>query len=701
MEMTECGAASLAMILGYHGHHAPLAETRQACCVDRDGVSALAIQNVAATYGMEAATVKVEVKHLGELQLPAILHWDFDHFLVLERIGRRRAILVDPNQGRHRIALEDLRRHYTGVAIVMVPGDGFRHRRQRWFHLARYRDLFRASLPSLLLILGASLYLELVGLTFPLISKFLVDHVITPARETWLWGLAVGFGCALAVQAVLILVRSWIVMNLQRVLDRILLSGFLKHMLSLPVAFFLQRHPGDLMERLESVIEVRQAFSSQSVGLVLDMGLLFAFLGMMLFYHLQMGLIILAMALVRLAYQGWLAARLEQAMTSELTTSSQEASARVEALSSLETTKATGSERHMAGRWTNRMLRRCNMSLRRQEWENTGGQVMVVLQGLTTALVFWVCGRAVLAERMTVGELVAFLALQEMFLWPLESLLAAITQIQYLRSNLRRLDDVLDTVPERSGSLRLERFEGSVTLEGVSFSYGPQVEKTLDRIDLAIAPGTRIALVGPSGAGKSTLARVLAGLHVPTEGRVHFDGFDMEQLNLAHLRRRIGVVLKETFLFDDTIRANVALHDPCLPMGALTEVARRACLTEVIEALPQGWETRIGPDGRHLSGGQRQRLSLARALVHHPAILLLDEATSALDPATEARVHDNLAELPCTRITIAHRLATVRDADRILVLDHGRMVQEGPYDILAQAPGLFRDLLRSFEGAGA
>jgi ABC-type bacteriocin/lantibiotic exporter with double-glycine peptidase domain len=476
MEMTECGAASLTMILAYHGHHAPLAETRQACCVDRNGVSALTIQTAAATYGMEVATVKVEVQHLGELQLPAILHWDFDHFLVLERVGRRFAFLVDPIQGRYRTALEDLHRHYTGVAIVMVPGEDFRTRRQRWFHLARYRDLFRASLPSLLLVLGASLYLEVVGLAFPLVGKFLVDHVITPVRETWLLGLAVGFGCGLVVQAVLILVRSWIVMNLQRVLDRILLGGFLKHMLALPVAFFLQRHPGDLMERLESVIEVRQAFSSQSIGLALDVGLLFAFLGMMVFYHLHLGLIILATALVRLTYQGWLAARLEPAMATELTVSGHEAAARVEALSSLETTKATGTERRMAERWTKLMLRRCNLSLRRQDWENTGGQIMVILQGLTTALVFWVGGQAVMAERMTVGEFVAFLALQELFLWPLESLLAAATQIQFLRSNLRRLEDVLDAVPERSGSLRPAQLEGSITLEGVSFTYGSQVE---------------------------------------------------------------------------------------------------------------------------------------------------------------------------------------------------------------------------------
>jgi ABC-type bacteriocin/lantibiotic exporter with double-glycine peptidase domain len=701
MEMTECGAACLAMILGFHRHHAPLAETRQSCGVDRDGASALAVQTAAAGFGMEAATVKVEVEHLGSLPLPAILHWNFDHFLVLERISRRRAILVDPVQGRHRIALEDLRRQYTGVAIVMVPGEGFRRRGQRRFNLARYRHLFRASLPSLLLVLGASLFLELVGLTFPMIGKFLVDHVVTPGRDTWLWGMAAGFGFALAAQALLTLARSWVVMNLQRALDRILLGGFLRHLLALPVSFFLQRHPGDLMERVEGNIEVRQAFSSQSVGLVLDLGLLAAFLALMLFYHLQLGLIVLGLAGVRLAYQAWLSARLEQGMTAELTASGQEATALVEALSSLETTKATGSEQRMAGRWTSRMLNRCNLALRRESWENTGGQVMVLLQGLTTALVFWLGGRAVLAERMTLGELVAFMALQELFLWPLESLLAAVTQLQYLRSNLRRLDDVLDMAKEPSGDLRPERFEGAIVLEGVGFRYGPEAGKALDRIDLAIAPGARIALVGPSGAGKSTLARLLAGLHVPTEGRIRFDGLDLEQLDLAHLRRRIGVVLQDTFLFDDTIRANLALHDPTLPLEALAEAARRACLTEVIEGLPLGWETRIGPDGRHLSGGQRQRLSLARALVHDPAVLLLDEATSALDPATEARVQAHLTELGCTRITIAHRLATVRDADRILVLDGGRVVQEGPFDALAGTPGLFRDLLRSLEAPGA
>lgn len=697
MEMTECGAACLAMVLAYHGHHAPLAEIRQVCGVDRDGVSALAIQTAAVGYGMDAATVRVDVEHLGKLQVPAILHWDFDHYLVLERISRRRAILVDPIQGRYRIGLEDLGRHFTGVALLLVPGEGFRRRAQRRFSLARYRDLFRAILPAMLLVLGASFFLELAGLPFPMIGKFLVDHIIAPGRDAWLWGLAMGFGCALAAQTVLSLVRSWIVMNLQRSLDRILLGRFLWHLLSLPVGFFLQRHPGDLMERLEGNLEVRKAFSSQSVGVVLDLGLLVAFLAMMLFYHLQLGLLVLALAGVRLGYQAWLSARLEQGMAAELTSSGQESAALVDALSSLETTKATGSEQRMAERWTNRMVARCNHALRRESWENTGGQVMVVLQGLTIALVFWLGGQAVLAERMTRGEFVAFTALQELFLWPLESLLGAVTQIQYLRSNLRRLDDVLDMAPERSGQERPETFRGAIEVQGVQFSYGPQAENVLDQIDLAIAPGERIAIVGPSGAGKSTLARLLAGLHIPTQGRIRFDGIDLERLDLAHLRRRIGVVLQDTFLFDDSLRANLSLRDPGLPLEILVEAARRACLSEVIEALPQGWETRIGPDGRYLSGGQRQRLSLARALVHDPAILLLDEATSALDPATEARVQANLAELACTRVTIAHRLATVRDSNRILVMDRGRVIQDGSFEALAARPGLFRDLLTSLE----
>jgi ABC-type bacteriocin/lantibiotic exporter with double-glycine peptidase domain len=258
---------------------------------------------------------------------------------------------------------------------------------------------------------------------------------------------------------------------------------------------------------------------------------------------------------------------------------------------------------------------------------------------------------------------------------------------------LRRLDDVLATPLEPSGTLDPGRLEGGLDLEEVSFSYSQGGPRVLEGITLKIAPGEVVALVGPAGSGKSTLARLLLGLHLPDSGRVRFDGQDLRTLDLAKVRRQVGVVLQETFLFDDSVRGNLTLQDEDLPLERLTRAARMACIEEVILRLPVGYGSRVGENGCLLSGGERQRLSLARALAAEPAVLLLDEATSSLDRATEARIHANLAGLGCTRILIAHRLATVREADRILVLEKGRIVQEGTYRELAGRPGLFQTLV--------
>jgi len=296
---------------------------------------------------------------------------------------------------------------------------------------------------------------------------------------------------------------------------------------------------------------------------------------------------------------------------------------------------------------------------------------------------------------MTLGVFAAFLGLQGLFMGPLDSLLGAVLQFQYLGNHLRRLDDVLETVLEPSGTMNPGRLTGSIELRDVSFSYAFGAPPVVRNISLTLRPGEKIALVGLSGAGKSSLARLLLGLHIPSSGCILFDGCDLRDLDLPKVRNQVGVVLQETFLFNDTVRANLTLNDEGIPLERIRWAARMACVDCVIEALPEGYANLVGENGSRFSGGERQRLNLARALAHEPAILLLDEATSSLDLAMEARLHANLASLGCTRIVIAHRLATVRDADRILVVHEGQIVQSGTYAELEGQEGLFRALLQA------
>jgi len=701
IEITECGAACLSMVLGFYGHHAPLSEVRQRCGVSRNGADAAAIARAARRYGLSVDGVRVEMDQLDQLSLPAILHWDFEHFVVLERLTPRHAHLVDPAAGRRRMGLDEMGRHFTGVALALAPTPSLRPRPRTRPSLARYREIFRESLPSLLQVLLASIGLQVVGLVFPVSTKILLDRVVVPQQRAWLWGLCFALAAAVLAKALLALVRSYVVQGLRNVLDLTLMNRFLRHLLHLPLGFFSQREAGDLVQRVYSNATIQNLLSSQSISALLDVFLLLGYSGLMLAFDLRLGLLILGFGLVRVALLLALRERNQLAMASELTATGREFGALLEALTGLETTKASGAEGRMVQRWAHRMTGRVNSALERRKLGIFAGHTTVLLQGLSTALVFLVGGEEVVAQHMTIGTFASFLVLQNLFLSPLESLLETVGQLQYLGNHLDRLDDVLTTPPEHSGHLDPGRLAGGIELRDVSFTYSPTEAPTLQDISVRIAAGEKVAIVGPSGAGKSTLARLLLGMHLPSSGSISFDGRDLAKLDLRKVRVQMGVVLQETFLFDDSVRANLSLNDEEIPLERLRAAARLACVHDVIEAMPEGYASRVGENGAVLSGGQRQRLNLARALAHDPAVLLLDEATSSLDLDTERQVHANLAGLGCTRILIAHRLATVRDADRILVLDGGRIVQEGTYDELASREGIFRSLVQAKEFAHA
>jgi ATP-binding cassette, subfamily B, bacterial len=697
MEVAECGAASLAMVLGFHGCHVPLPEMREACAVGRDGANAFNLLQAGRRYGLGAVALKIEQPaELRNVAWPAILHWDFNHFVVLEKMGKDSLTIVDPNSGRYDVTLAEAGRRFTGIVLCFEPEPAFRPRPAVRPSLARYRAMLVAALPNLGQILLATLALQILGLAVPVASQLLLDRVIAPKQLPWLWGLAFALGATVVARGLLTLVRSWVLQGLQNALDISLMSRFLEHLLHLPLTFFLRRETGDIIQRVQSNAMLRQLFSSQSVSALLDSMLLLAYAVLMLAFYWPLGLVVFAFAAARVSLFLLLRKRNQRIMASELSGTGREGAALVAALSGLETTRAIGAEDRMVARWVQPMVSALNHQLQRRRLEIDTNQLVTVLKALALAAVFVVGGRAVIEQDITIGVFAAFMTLQSLFMQPLESLMQAATQLQFLSSHLQRLDDVLETPAEPSGTAAVE-LAGAIQFDDVSFSYAAHAPVLLQNVSLSIVKGEKIAIVGRSGAGKSTLARLLLGMHLPTAGVIRFDGRDMRELDLSRLRRQMGVVQQETFLFDDSVRANLSLNDPELPLERLRWAARLACIDETIEALPQGYNARLGENGGMFSGGQRQRLAIARAVVHSPAVLLLDEATSSLDLETEARIHANLAQLGCTRIVIAHRLATVMDADRILVLDGGRLLQQGSYSELLEQSGLFRDMVRSFE----
>jgi len=701
MEAVECGSASLTMVLSYYGLHAPLAEVRQACGVGRDGSNAAAILKAAQDYGLEAEAFKADVHELYELLLPAILHWEFRHFLVLERINKRCAVLVDPAQGRITVSIETLRKAYTGVALAFRPEDHFVKRARKRPSLHRYTDLIKQHLPSLVQLFMASIFLQIVGIVMPMSQKILVDRVIVPKQEAWLWGLAVALIMAFLIQSALSYLRSWVIQTLQVAMDIKLVGGYMNHMLKLPLSFFLQRRSGDLIQRMDSNAVIQSPFSERTVSAVLDVFLLTGYAALMIAFNSRLAFLVMGLGSLRLLFQIAVQRVNQMIMSAELAAAGGASAVLFESLSSLETIKAAGAEGAFVRRWADRQIARVNSGLRREYLNLNLGTLMGLANSLGTTAVFLFAGKEVLDQQMTIGTFSAFLSLQGLFLAPLGSLLAAYEQIQYMGSHLARLDDVMETQAEPKGTKDPKNLKGIITLEQVSFSYTSTNQAAVEDISLEIKAGEKIALIGPTGAGKSTLARLLLGMHIPTRGVISFDGVDLREFNLSKLRNRMGVVLQETFLLNDTVQANLCLNDPDIPLKQMKEATRIACIDEVIEALPKGYDSVIGENGRTLSGGQRQRLSLARALAHNPSILLLDEATSSLDLETEAKVHKNLSSYGCTRILIAHRLATVLDADRIIVMDQGRIVQMGTYEALRNSQGLFRTMADSAEATHA
>jgi len=493
------------------------------------------------------------------------------------------------------------------------------------------------------------------------------------------------------------LLRSHLLLFLRTHLDAQLTLGFLEHLAALPYAFFQQRAAGDLMMRVNSNAQIREMLTSSTLSGLLDGALASVYLILLLLASPAMGALVVLLGALQagvflLSYR-----RYQALMSQDLQTQSKAQSYLVQMLAGIETLKASGVEDRAVEQWSHLFVDELNVALTRGRLSAMVEAVMSALHIGAPLLMLWFGGLQVLHGSLSLGTMLALNALASGFLSPIATLIATALQLQLLRSYLERLDDILKAAPEQAkcNVARAARLSGAIALEQVSFSYGPLAAAGVREVSVHIAPGHKVAIVGRSGAGKSTLAKLLLGLYQPSIGRILYDGRDLAELDLQSVRQQCGIVTQRSYLFGTTIRENIALQDPSIPMLEVVEAAQLACLHEDILAMPMGYDTLLIDGGGSLSGGQRQRVALARALVHRPAILLLDEATSELDTITERQVQQHLAALRCTRIVIAHRLSTIQDADLILVLDAGAIVERGSHAELLAQGGQYAALVHS------
>lgn len=697
VEIADCGAAALAMALGYHGRHVSLAEMHDAVGAGRDGVDALRLTQAAAFYGLRARGVATELDDLRVLPRGTVLHWGASHFVVLDSTSRRGVTIIDPLAGRYRVGWSVADDLYSGVAIILEPGGDFTtggRKAQGVLHHARRLVTSSSGMGK---ILATSVVVRIMALAVPILTGLVVDEIVPAGDGHLLTVLAAVMAALIGYSMAATFLRAHLLLRLRSRLDVDMTLGFLEHLVDLPYAFFLKRSSGDLMMRLRSNAVVREILTTGSIASLLDGVLATVYFVVIVAISPVLGALVAALAAAEVAVLFAARRRNQHLMGESLAAEARSQSYAYEMFSAVETLKAAGAERRAVSHWANLFVDELNVSLRR-------GRLAAVVETVTAGLrlaspiaVLLVGAHLVQSGQLSLGTMLALAALATAFLEPLATLVATTLQLQLLGSYLSRLDDVFDTPTETAGrDLRpAPRLTGAVRAEKLTFSYSQHGVPAVDDADLDVRPGQVVAIVGRSGSGKSTLGRLLLGLYPPTSGRILLDGIDLATLDPRSVRSQIGVVTQDPYIFGLSIRDNVSLGDPSVSLERLQAAAEVAGIVADIDAMPMGWDTPLVDGGASLSGGQRQRLALARALAGQPRILLLDEATSSLDTVTEAQVQANLAGLGCTVIVIAHRLATVVDADHIVVMDGGRIVEVGEHATLVAAGGPYAQLVGS------
>ncbi|MEV1019516.1 NHLP family bacteriocin export ABC transporter peptidase/permease/ATPase subunit [Streptomyces sp. NPDC050264] len=703
MEAVECGAAALGMVLAHHGRHVPLEELRIACGVSRDGSRASNLLKAARSYGMTAKGMQMEPAALADVQGPAILFWEFNHYVVYDgtgrRFGRRGVYINDPDKGRRFVATEDFDTSFTGVVLVVEPGEDFRRGGRRPGVWKALPGRLRGTTGTMLAALLASLLLVAVGAAVPALSKTYIDLFLIGDQTSLLGVLFASMGAMVALTGVLTWLQQANLLRGRIISSTLSSARFFRHLLRLPVTFFAQRSPADLVQRLQSNDAVAETLARDLTAAGVDGIVVLLYAVLLWSYDPQLTMIGVGIALLNVVAMR-IVVRLRATGTQKLRADSARlTNTSYTGLQLIETMKATGGENGYFRRWAGQHATTL------EEQQKLGvpsawlGVVAPTLAALNSALILWIGGLRAVEGHLSVGLLVAFQALVTRFTAPITRLNGVAGRIQDFAADVARLKDVenfpVDTLyarPEAVQSTR--RLKGHVALENITFGYSPLDKPLLSEFSLTVGPGQQVALVGGSGSGKSTVSRLISGLYSPWEGVIRIDDRRLDDIPRGALAASVSFVDQDVFLFEGTVRDNVALWDPSISDEAVADALRDACLYDVVARRPGGLHSRVEQDGRNFSGGQRQRLEIARALVRRPSILVLDEVTSALDAETEQTVMDNIRRRGCACVVIAHRLSTVRDSDEIVVLDHGQVVERGRHEHLVAAGGPYAELVR-------
>ncbi|EDX85089.1 peptidase, C39 family [Synechococcus sp. PCC 7335] len=743
MEAVECGAAALSMVLGYYGRFIPLAELRASCGVSRDGVTAANVLKAARNYGLLSKGYKKSIDSLKALAPPFIVFWNFNHFLVVDEITDTSVRLNDPALGPRKITPADFDEGYTGIVLTFTPGEDFVRGGRPASAISGLRRRLSGSVGALVFCALTGFLLVLPTLALPAFSRIFIDNVLLAKRLDWLPYVLLGMGITVLLQAVLTGLQLRYLRSLRVKLAVGMTSRFVWHVLRLPVGFYAQRFAGEISDRISLNDGVAGVLSGRLTTTAISMVMIVFYAIAMWQYDIPLTLIVVSFAAINVMTLQWVSRTRTDANRRLAQEYGKASGVSIAGLQSIETLKASGIESDFFARWAGYYTKATNAQQELGLTNRLLGLLPALLTMLTTLALLIIGGWRVIHGSLSIGMLVAFQLLMQSFQGPVRNLVGFANTLQVLQGNLERLDDVLENEVDivfdegpsfgknttqtslershanhradsqalgavgesdhqKSGDQQISkgaqhsphfRLSGTINITNLSFSYSPLDAPLIKDFNLSIQPGERIAFVGGSGSGKSTLVKIIAGLYQPTVGEICFDNKPRREIPRAVITNSVAMVEQDILLFAGSIRDNLTLWDSTVPDAQLQQACQDAAIEEAILALPYGYDAQLLEGGQNLSGGQRQRLEIARALVNNPSILIMDEATSALDSETEKIIDQNLRRRGCTCLIVAHRLSTIRDADEIIVLERGQVVQRGTHEELWRQEGHYATLI--------
>ncbi len=704
MEAVECGAAALAIVLAYYGRYAPLEELRVECGVSRDGSKAVNVVKAARKYGLSAKGFKKEPQELQNLKLPAIVHWKFNHFLVVEGFGKNKVYLNDPASGPYTVSTEEFDKSFTGVVLTFEPTEDFKPGGTRFNPIAALRTRLAGSRRALTFVVLIGLSLVIPGLVIPGFTRIFIDFYLVRGLDSWLVPLLVGLALTALMRGAFTWLREYFLLRLETKLTASMSSKFFWHVLRLPLEYYFQRYAGEIGGRVAINDQVATLLSSRLAATVLDVVLIIFYALLMFLYDPLLTFVGIFFAVLNIVVLRFVSRRRVDLNQRLLQEQGKLLGVAMSGLYTIETLKAVGRENDFFSRWAGYHAK---LNRARQDM-GIYTQVLAVVPPLLTALntgVILAFGSLrVIDGQLTIGLLVAFQSLMASFLEPVNKLVELGGTLQEVEGSLKRLDDVLGNHPDPALArldedsqevARQPKLSGALELRNLKFGYSRLEPALIEDFSLTLKPGSRVALVGGSGSGKSTVAKLVSGLYEPWEGEILLDGQTRAALPRTTVTNSLAVVDQEIFLFEGNIKDNLTMWEPTVPESQYIQAARDAAIHSDIAARPGGYFSPVAEEGTNFSGGQRQRLEIARALTGNPTLLVLDEATSALDPLTEKAIDDGLRRRGCTCLIIAHRLSTIRDCDEIIVMDKGKIVQRGTHEELKDAKGRYATLISS------